>query len=95
MLLNNSIASLLVWVLYKLNIAPVSNFLDSILIESDSGYNAKSLLLEIHKRLGLSRVGSVYKLMDEVSLEKTYWDSEKVNLNNYEIVDVVNYIIQK
>ena len=44
----------------------VSNFLDSILIESDSGYNAKSLLLEIQKRLGLSRVGSVYKLMDEV-----------------------------
>ena len=44
----------------------VRNFADSILIESDSGYNAKSLLLEIHKRLGLSGKGSVYKLMDEV-----------------------------
>ncbi len=44
----------------------VKNFVDSILIESDSGYNAKSLLLEIHKRLGLSGKGSVYKLMDEV-----------------------------
>ena len=28
-------------------------FLDSILIESDSGYTAKSLLKEIHRRLGL------------------------------------------
>jgi len=45
------------------------NFLDSILIESDSGYNAKSLLLEIHKRLGLSGKGSVYKLMDEVIIK--------------------------
>ena len=44
----------------------VINFADSILIESDSGYNTKSLLLEIHKRLGLSGKGSVYKLMDEV-----------------------------
>ena len=41
-------------------------FLDSILIESDSGYTAKSLLLEIHKRLGLSSKGSVYDLMGEV-----------------------------
>ena len=32
-------------------------FLDTILIESDSGYTAKSLLLEIHKRLGLSGKG--------------------------------------
>ena len=41
-------------------------YLDSILIESDSGYTAKSLLLEIHKRLGLSGKGSVYDLMGEV-----------------------------
>ena len=40
-------------------------FLDSILIESDSGYTAKSLLKEIHRRLGLSGKGSVYDLMDE------------------------------
>lgn len=42
------------------------NFLDTILIESDSGYTAKSLLLEIHKRLGLTGKGSVYKLMEDV-----------------------------
>ena len=41
-------------------------FLDAILIESDSGYTAKSLLLEIHKRLGLSGKGCVYDLMNEV-----------------------------
>ncbi len=41
-------------------------FIDSILIESDSGYTSKSLLLEIHKRLGLSGKGSVYKLMEDV-----------------------------
>lgn len=41
-------------------------FLDSILIESDSGYTAKSLLLEIHKRLGLSGKGCAYELMNEV-----------------------------
>lgn len=43
-----------------------NEFMDSILIESDSGYTAKSMLLEIHKRLGLSGNGSVYSLMDEV-----------------------------
>ena len=42
------------------------NFLDAILIESDSGYTAKSLLLEIHKRLGLSGKGCTYDLMNEV-----------------------------
>jgi len=42
------------------------NFLDAILIESDSGYTAKSLLLEIHSRVGLSGRGSVYDLMNEV-----------------------------
>ena len=42
------------------------NFMDSILIESDSGYTAKSLLLEIHRRTGLSGRGSVYDLMNEV-----------------------------
>ena len=42
------------------------NFLDAILIESDSGYTAKSLLLEIHKRLGLSGKGCAYDLMSEV-----------------------------
>lgn len=41
-------------------------YLDSILIESDSGYTAKSLLKEIHKRLSLSGEGSVYDLMSEV-----------------------------
>nr|DAU52934.1 MAG TPA: putative ATPase [Caudoviricetes sp.] len=44
----------------------VQDFVDSILIESDSGYTAKSLLLEIHKRLGLTGKGSVYDLMSEV-----------------------------
>lgn len=44
----------------------VKDFVDSILIESDSGYTAKSLLLEIHKRLGLTGKGSVYDLMSEV-----------------------------
>lgn len=42
------------------------DFQDSILIESDSGYTAKSLLKEIHRRLGLFGKGSVYDLMDEV-----------------------------
>lgn len=41
------------------------DFMDSILIESDSGYTAKSLLKEIHRRLGLSGKGSVYDLMNE------------------------------
>lgn len=41
-------------------------FQDAILIESDSGYTAKSLLKEIHRRLGLSGKGSVYDLMSEV-----------------------------
>lgn len=40
--------------------------LNSILIESDSGYTAKSLLLEIHKRLGLSGKGCCYELMSDV-----------------------------
>lgn len=44
----------------------VKEYMDSILIESDSGYTAKSLLKEIHKRLGLSGKGSVYDLMGEV-----------------------------
>ena len=39
---------------------------DSILIETDPGYNSKSLLSEMHKRLGLSAKGSSYELMDEV-----------------------------
>ncbi len=42
------------------------NALDAILIESDSGYTAKSLLKEIHRRLALSGKGSVYDLMNEV-----------------------------
>lgn len=41
-------------------------YMDSILIESDSGYTAKSLLKEIHRRLGLLVNGSVYDLMSEV-----------------------------
>ena len=44
----------------------VKSYMDSILIESDSGYTAKSLLLEIHKRLGLSGKGCAYELMNEV-----------------------------
>lgn len=44
----------------------LKNYIDAILIESDSGYTAKSLLLEIHKRLSLSAKGSVYDLMGEV-----------------------------
>ena len=36
------------------------------MIESDSGYTAKSLLKEIHRRLALSGKGSVYDLMGEV-----------------------------
>lgn len=43
----------------------IKNFMDAILIESDSGYTAKSLLLEIHKRLGLSGKGTAYDLMCE------------------------------
>lgn len=39
---------------------------DSILIETDPGYNSKSLLCEMHKRLGLSAEGTSYELMDEV-----------------------------
>lgn len=42
------------------------NYLDSILIESDSGYTTKSLLKEIHRRLVLSGKGSTYDLMCEV-----------------------------
>lgn len=44
----------------------IKDFQDSIFIESDSGYTAKSLLKETHRRLGLSGKGSVYDLMDEV-----------------------------
>ncbi len=44
----------------------IKEYMDSILIESDSGYSAKSLLKEIHRRLGLSGKGSVYDLMSEV-----------------------------
>ena len=36
------------------------------MIESDSGYTAKSLLKEIHRRLALSGKGSAYDLMCEV-----------------------------
>lgn len=39
---------------------------DAILIETDPGYNPKSLLCEMHKRLGLSAKGTAYSLMDEV-----------------------------
>lgn len=43
-----------------------NKYIDSILIESDSGYTAKALLLEIHKKLGLSGKGCAYELMNEV-----------------------------
>ena len=39
---------------------------DSIMIETDPGYTTKSLLCEMHKRLGLSSKGCSYDLMDEV-----------------------------
>jgi DNA transposition AAA+ family ATPase len=42
------------------------HYLDAILIESDPGYTPKSLLLEIHRRLGLSGKGCAYDLMEEV-----------------------------
>jgi DNA transposition AAA+ family ATPase len=42
------------------------HYLDAILIESDPGYMPKSLLLEIHRRLGLSGKGCAYDLMEEV-----------------------------
>jgi len=41
-------------------------FLDSIVIESDFGYTAKALLLEIHKQLGLTGKGCAYELMNEI-----------------------------
>lgn len=41
-------------------------YLDSVLIETDPGYTTKSLLTELHKRLGLSGKGCAYNLMDEV-----------------------------
>lgn len=44
----------------------VKRNLNAILIESDSGYTAKSLLLEIHKRLGLAGKGCCYELMNDV-----------------------------
>ncbi len=44
----------------------IKKYMDAILIESDSGYTAKSLLREIHRRIGLSDKGSVYDLMGEV-----------------------------
>ena len=39
---------------------------NAILIESDSGYTVKSLLLDIHKRLGLSGKGTCYELKEKV-----------------------------
>jgi len=44
----------------------LKHYLDAILIESDPGYTPKSLLLEIHRRLGLSGKGCTYHLMEEV-----------------------------
>ena len=45
------------------------HYLDAILIESDPGYTPKSLLLEIHRRLGLSGKGCTYDLMEEVIIK--------------------------
>jgi DNA transposition AAA+ family ATPase len=42
------------------------HYLDSILIETDPGFNTKTLLIEFHKRLGLSLKGNIYKMTDEV-----------------------------
>ncbi len=42
------------------------HYLDSILIETDPGFNTKALLTEFHKRLGLSNKGNIYKMTDEV-----------------------------
>ena len=44
----------------------VSRYMDAILIESDYSYTARSLLLELHHKLGLSCKGSAYNLMNEV-----------------------------
>ncbi len=44
----------------------VKKYIDAILIESDYSYTARSLLLELHKALGLSCKGCVYNLMEEV-----------------------------
>lgn len=44
----------------------VKQNLNAILIESDSGYTERSLLLEIHKRLGLAGRGCRYELMNDV-----------------------------
>lgn len=44
----------------------IKHYLDSILIETDPGFNTKALLTEFHKRLGLSNKGNIYKMTDEV-----------------------------
>jgi len=44
----------------------VKQYPDAILIESNYSYTARSLLLELHKVLGLSCKGSAYSLMEEV-----------------------------
>ena len=44
----------------------VAKFMDAVLIESDYSYTARSLLLELHHKLGLSCKGSAYNLMNEV-----------------------------
>ncbi|MEI7475308.1 MAG: AAA family ATPase [bacterium] len=42
------------------------NYHDSILIETDPGFNTKTLLIELHKRLGLSAKGNIYTMTDEI-----------------------------
>ena len=44
----------------------IKQYPDAILIESNYSYTARSLLLELHKVLGLSCKGSAYNLMEEV-----------------------------
>lgn len=44
----------------------VSRYMDAVLIESDYSYTARSLLLELHHKLGLTCKGSAYNLMNEV-----------------------------
>ena len=44
----------------------VEKYMDAILIESNYSYTARSILLELHDKLGLSCKGSAYSLMKEV-----------------------------
>ncbi|MEI8389916.1 MAG: AAA family ATPase [bacterium] len=59
------------------------HYLDSILIESDPGFNTKALLIEFHKRLGLSGKGNIYKMTDEV-IQKIQYSSRLIIIDEAE-----------